>query len=121
MRAFRSVARLSTTALFCLGILSAKPASAATEEEKAGARAAATQGERAFEAKKWAQALDMFTRAESLVHSQVHLLFKARALVQLGQLVKANETYLSMTRDPVPPTASEAVSKAHESAVKEQA
>lgn len=121
MRAFRSVATISTTSLFCLGILSARPANAASEEDKAGARAAATQGVKAFEAKKWAQALDLFTRAESLVHSQVHLLYKARALVQLGQLVKANETYLSITREPRPTTASEAVNNADESAVKEQA
>jgi len=33
------------------------------------------------------------------VHSPVHLLFKARALIQLGQLVKARETLLEITRE----------------------
>lgn len=121
MQAFRSVGTHWTASLFCLGILSARPASATSEEEKAGARAIADQGAEAFEAKKWAQALDLFTRAESLVHSPLHLLYKARALVQLGQLVKANETYLSIMREPVPRTASEAVNEAEEAAVKEQA
>jgi hypothetical protein len=80
-------------------LLSAHPARAASEEERAGARSAATQGETAFNQKRWADALDLFSRAESLVHSSVHLLFKARALAELGQLVKARETYVEITRE----------------------
>lgn len=89
------------------GVLVVSPARAATEEEKAGARAAATQGAGAFDQKRWADALDLFSRAESLVHSPVHLLFKARALVELGQLVKARETYVQIVREqqPTPPSA----------------
>ena len=41
----------------------------------------------------------MFSRAESLVHSPMHLLFKARALAQLGQLVNARETYQEIIHD----------------------
>ena len=103
-----------------MSLWAARPAQAATEEEKSGARAAATQGQAAFEGKRWAQALDLFTRAEALVHSPVHLLYKARSLVQLGQLVKANETYLSITREQTE-TASPAVMKARDDARKEQA
>ena len=62
----------------------------------------------------------MFTRAESLVHSPVHLLYKARALVQLGQLVKARETYLALTREEST-SSSPAVLKAREDAAKEVA
>jgi len=105
-------------ALLCL--LRGSPAAAASDEEKAGARAAATQGQTAYENKQWAEALDLFTRAESLVHSPVHLLYKARALVQLGQLVKAREAYLSITRDESP-SSSPAVLKAREEAAREQA
>jgi len=102
MGALRNLAKVSICAgLFgVLGPLAPHHAQAASEEDKAGARAAATQGETAFNAKRWADAVDLFSRAESLVHSPVHLLFKARALVQLGQLVKAHETYLEIMRDP---------------------
>ncbi len=97
-------------------VLLADPARASTEEEKAGARAAATQGSTAFDQQRWADAVDLFSRAESLVHSPVHLLFKARALVQLGQLVKARETYLEITREPAPATPSPSLSNAQDAA-----
>ncbi|MEI9938280.1 MAG: hypothetical protein WDO69_13755 [Pseudomonadota bacterium] len=122
MGAFRFAATLPSATCLCaaLCLLSVRPAAAASDEEKAGARAAATQGQAAFENKRWAEALDLFTRAESLVHSPVHLLYKARSLVQLGQLVKARETYLGLTRDDSAST-SPAVLKAREDAAKEEA
>ena len=122
MGAFRFAATLPSATWLCaaLCLLSASPAAAASDEEKAGARAAATQGQAAFEKQRWAEALDLFTRAESLVHSPVHLLYKARSLVQLGQLVKARETYLSLTREESTST-SPAVLKAREDAAKEEA
>jgi hypothetical protein len=122
MGALRIAGTLSGATWLCaaLCLLSVRPAAAASDEEKAGARAAATQGQAAFENKRWAEALDLFTRAESLVHSPVHLLYKARALVELGQLVKARETYLSISREPLTSTAP-AVMKAREDAVKEEA
>src|SRR6188768_2893736 len=122
MGALRIATTLPSTAWLCaaLCLLSVRPAFAASDEEKAGARAAATQGQAAYEKKHWAEALDLFTRAESLVHSPVHLLYKARALVQLGQLVKARETYLSLTREEST-SSSPAVLKAREDAAKEVA
>jgi hypothetical protein len=99
MGAVRTLRNLSIGAGFAVVLSAARSASAATEEDKAGARAAATQGETAFNGKHWADAVDLFTRAESLVHSPVHLLFKARGLIQLGQLVKARETLLEITRE----------------------
>jgi len=101
-------------------LLRVSPAAAATDEEKAGARAAATQGSAAFEKQHWAEALDLFTRAESLVHSPVHLLYKARSLAQLGQLVKAREAYLAVVRDEST-SSSPAMAKAREDAAKEVA
>lgn len=121
MGAFR-IATLPSASCLCaaLCLLRVTPAVAATDDEKAGARAAATQGQAAYDNKHWAEALDLFTRAESLVHSPVHLLYKARALVQLGQLVKARETYLSLTREEST-SSSPAVLKAREDAAKEVA
>jgi hypothetical protein len=72
---------------------------AQTDEERAGARAAAMEGAQAFKDKKWAEAADLFSRAESLVHAPPHLLFMARAHVNLGKLVKAQEEYRKITRE----------------------
>lgn len=74
-------------------------AHAQTDDERAGARAAASEGLKAFEAKKWSDAIDLFTRAESLVHAPPHLLYLARANVQLGHLVKARELYLKIRNE----------------------
>lgn len=120
MRFLGTLAGLSGASIVCVSLW-VTPVRAATEEEKSGARAAATQGQAAFEGKRWAQAVDLFTRAEALVHSPVHLLYKARSLVQLGQLVKANETYLIITREQADAAAPAAVVKAREDARKEQA
>jgi len=122
MGALRIAARVPRATWLCaaLCLLRVSPAAAATDEEKAGARAAATQGLAAYDKQHWAEALDLFTRAESLVHSPVQLLYKARSLVQLGQLVKAREAYLAVTRDETAST-SAAVAKAREDAAKEVA
>src|SRR6478735_2208619 len=120
MGVFRIAATLPRATWLCaaLCLLRVSPAVAASDEEKAGARAAATQGQAAYDNKRWAESLDLFTRAESLVHSPVHLLYKARSLAQLGQLVKAREAYLAVTRDDSA-TTSPAVLKAREDAAKE--
>jgi len=122
MGVFRIAATLPRATWLCaaLCLLRVSPAVAASDEEKAGARAAATQGQAAYDNKRWAESLDLFTRAESLVHSPVHLLYKARSLAQLGQLVKAREAYLSITREEAT-SSSPAVVKAREDAAKEVA
>jgi hypothetical protein len=84
-----------------------------TPEEIAGARAAATAGLEAFDAGKWSEAEDFLKRAESLVHSPVHLLYMARSQVKLGKLVRARENYIKVT--------AEDVSKAHEAIREAQA
>lgn len=79
--------------------LFAPTAFAQNDEQKAGARAAADEGGKAFEAGKFGDSLDLFTRAESLLHALPHLLYIARSHEKLGHLVKARETYLKMTRE----------------------
>ena len=74
-------------------------ARAQTDEERAGARAAAGAGVQAWKEGRWADVVDLFTRAESLVHSPGHLLYVARAQEKLGKLVSARETYLKITRE----------------------
>lgn len=80
-------------------LVTAAPAGAQTKEEKAGARAAADAGGDAFDAGKYAEAADLFERAERLVHAPPHLLYAARAHVKLGHLVEARELYLTLTRE----------------------
>ena len=75
------------------------PAGAQTDEERAGARAAAVSGITAFKDKRYAEAIDLLNRAENLVHAPVHLLYLARSHAALGQLVKAREYYLKLSRE----------------------
>jgi hypothetical protein len=91
-----------------LVILVAPRVSAQTEEDRAAARALATQGIAAYNEGKPAIALDLFARAESLLHAPPHVLYMARAAAKLGQLVRARELYLKLGREELPITAPQA-------------
>jgi len=105
--------RVAAAAVFAAALFSASiPASAQTDEERAGARAAATEGAAAMEQQRWADAIDLFTRAESLVHAPPHLLYLARAYEKQGKLVKARETYAKLTRETLPANAPAAFTNA---------
>jgi hypothetical protein len=80
-------------------LVTAPPAGAQTREQKAGARAAADAGGDAFDAGRFADAADLFERAERLMHAPPHLLYAARSHVKLGHLVEARELYLALTRE----------------------
>lgn len=74
-------------------------AGAQTASEKAGARSAATSGADAYDAGNYVKAIDLFTRAESIVHSPVHELYLARSYVKLGRFVEGRELYLKIGRE----------------------
>src|SRR5689334_21165790 len=74
-------------------------AHAQTDEQRAGARSLATEGASAFKDGRYKEAVDLFTKAESLMHAPPHLLYLARAHVKLGQYVKAREAYLRITKE----------------------
>lgn len=97
-------------------VLCTSPAVAQSDEDRAGARAAATAGATAFDEGKWAEAVDLFTRAETLVHAPPHLLFIARAYLKMGRLVRARENYLKITREALAPSAPKAFTEAHAAA-----
>jgi hypothetical protein len=101
VKAFSALGAILVTA----GLLTAAPAGAQTKDQKAGARAAAEAGGDAFDAGKYAEAADLFERAERLVHAPPHLLYAARAHAKLGHLVEAREHYLTLTREQLPATA----------------
>ena len=107
--------------VFSLISSSVVPSFAATDDERSAARAAASQGADAYDAGKWQDAVDMFTRAEQLVHSPIHLMFIARSELKLSHWVKAYETFNRVKREGAPPDASPAVKKAVEDATKELA
>jgi hypothetical protein len=109
-------------ALLLAGLLSfSLGAAASTAEEKAGARAAAGEGVKAFNEERYGDALDMFTRAESLVRSPVHQLFIARSHAQLGNLVLARETYRALSREQFPAGSPAAFEQARQTAGEELA
>src|SRR6185436_9178917 len=98
-----AITALATHLLLPLG-----SAQAQTDEDKAAARALATQAAQAFSAGKHAEAIDLVTRAEAIVHAPTHLLLMARAQVGLGKLVAAKETYLKILREELAANASPA-------------
>lgn len=93
--------------------------SAPTAEERAGARAAAEGGTAKFNAGQFAEALDLYTRAEALFHAPPHVLMIGRAQAALGRLVQARESFTRVTREELSPTAPGAFKKAQTDAAQE--
>ena len=85
---------------------------AVSDAERAGARAAANQGADAFDQGKWAEAVELFGRAEALVHSPIHLSYIARAQLKLGHWVEAYELFNRIKREPLEAPVSTPVSNA---------
>lgn len=110
----------------CLGVAvigwmlgSAELAAAQSDEQRAAARSIATQGADAFNRGRFQEAADLFGRAETLMHAPPHLLFLGRSQEKLGQLVKARESYLKITREVLSETAPPAFREAQLSAERE--
>jgi hypothetical protein len=112
---------LSSAALFLLMCATAAPSFAQTDEQRAGARSLATEGASAFNDGRFKDAVDLFSKAESLVHAPPHLLFIARANTKLGQYVKAREAYLKITKEQLAPNAPQAFRDAQGAASREMA
>jgi hypothetical protein len=98
----------------------ANPAFAQTDEQRAGARSLATEGAQAFNEGRFKDAVDLFAKAESLMHAPPHLLFAARAHAKLGQYVKAREAYLKVIKEQLPPNAPQAFRDAQTAAEEER-
>ena len=102
-------------------VSAASPALAQTDEEKAAARALATQGSEELKAGHFAQALDLVNRAQQIVHAPTHLLMIARAQIGLGKLVSAQETLLKLIRWDLAANAPQAFKNAQAAAKEELA
>jgi hypothetical protein len=92
------------------------PAFAQADEQRAAARDLASEGADAFDAGRYQDAIDRFTRAESLVHAAPHLLFLARSHAKLKQYVKAREAYMKIINEQLPPNATQGVKDAQAAA-----
>ena len=99
---------------------SANPAFAQSDEQRAGARSLATEGAQAFNEGRFKDAVDLFTKAESLMHAPPHLLFTARAHAKLGQFVKAREAYMKIVKEQLAPNAPQAFRDAQSAAEEER-
>jgi hypothetical protein len=113
--------RRAHTLLLCLSLVASElvavmPAFAQSDEQRAAARELATDGADAFDAGRYEDAIDRFTRAESLVHAAPHLLFLARSHAKLKQYVKAREAYIKIINEQLPANANRAVKDAKTSA-----
>lgn len=106
------------TLALALSVVSS-PALGQTDEQRAAARSLATEGATAFNEGRYKDAVDLFGKAESLVHAPPHLLFMARAHVKLGALVKAREAYLKIAKETLPPSAPQAFRDAQTAAAEE--
>ena len=118
-RPARALRRALSTRLASIAVAAAiacatAPAAAQSDQDKAAARSLATQGGQALAANKYAEALDLVTRAESLLHAPTHLLMIARADIGLGKYVAAHEVLLKLTREELAPTAPAAFKNAQD-------
>jgi hypothetical protein len=98
----------------------ASPAAAQSDEQRAGARTLATEGAAAFNEGRFKEAVDLFSKAESLMHAPPHLLFMARSHAKLGQFVKAREAYLKIVKEQLAPNAPQAFRDAQTAADEER-
>jgi hypothetical protein len=109
--------RSSSALVIALLVSSLSPAALAdVSRDRAAARTAADAGADAFEQGNYQQALELFSRAEALVHAPPHLLFIARSQDKLGKLVDAHETYLRLVGERLPPGAPAAFKSAQSKA-----
>jgi hypothetical protein len=88
---------------------------------RAAARATAEDALARFDKADYTGALDLFNRADALVHAPTLGLMAARCLDRLGRLVEASERYLAVTRLPLDRGAPEAQAKAQVTAAEENA
>jgi hypothetical protein len=93
---------------------------AQSDEQRAGARSLATEGALAFNEGRFKDAVELFGKAESLVHAPPHLLFMARAHAKLGQFVKAREAYMKIVKEQLSPNAPQAFRDAQVTAEEER-
>jgi hypothetical protein len=74
------------------------------------------EGATAFKEQRWEDTVRFFRGAEDLVHAPPHLLFAAKAHIELKHLVEANDLLLRVKNETLPPNAPPAFQRAQEEA-----
>lgn len=108
--------KLIFACVFWGSVLVAPMAGAQTDQERSVARSAAKSGIEAFRDARFEDALELLTRAESVIHAPTHLLFIARAQAELGNLVEAKEAYIKVIHEQLDDKAPPAFVQAKEDA-----
>jgi len=112
--------RLFIASLLACTMMLSSPAMAQSSE-KAAARSMALEGLKHFKAEEFAKALDLFSRAHSLVGAPTTGLWKARSLEKVGRWVEATELYLDVVETDLDDDADPRWVKAVDQARKERA
>jgi hypothetical protein len=112
-----SLVALSLSSTFA--VLAAEPE--VDSHTRTAARALAAQGSRAFDQQDYATALDLFSRAFSLIEAPTIALMEARTLVQLGRWVEAADRYAAVQKMRSPEPNNQAFTQAVDAATSELA
>src|SRR5215210_5834390 len=107
--------------LVLAALLVTAPAAAQSAEDRATARLLVEEADKKLEAGEWQAALELFTRALTLVPAPTIKLAMARALVNLNQLVEAQQLLLDLSREPAGKNEPPQWTKARHTASKEAA
>jgi hypothetical protein len=102
-------------------LLLPRPSFAQSDEERAAARQAAMEGIKALREQRYSAAVDLLTRAESVIHAPTHLLYLARAQASMGQLVRARENFMKIVKENIDSSKPKAFHEAKADAEKELA
>jgi hypothetical protein len=105
--------------LLCVALFAVPARAAASEADRATARALALEGHDALQKKDYATAADRFQRADALVHAPTLVVDWARALQGLGRFVEAHEKYELVLREGVANSAPKSWTRALEDAKRE--
>jgi len=89
-------------AFVCASLLLAAPVAFAAPDGLDRARSLAQEGGDLLDAKRYADALDRVTRAESLYHAPTNVLMIGQAQEGLGRLTDALATYERLVAEPLP-------------------
>lgn len=107
-----AVARARLCRFAIVAVMLFSQSAAAQHDNKAGARAAAERGLKAYAAENYEETIDFLRRAESLYHAPTHLLYLARAQKKLGKWVEAREYYIALDKESLSRSASDTFKKA---------
>jgi hypothetical protein len=113
MRLSKMIGAVLVSTMLCAAPVGAQPVD---DQMRATARALADEGMSFFEQKKYAEALDRFDRAATIIQAPTITLHAARSLDKLGRLIEAAERYRTCINTTLEDKAPEAFRSAQEAA-----